>query len=73
MHYAIHARSTQAGQTQREFGQDELEGRPITNRQRAEQTAAAFAERLNKRRFLGKTDWQGEVELVNNTHIYSKL
>lgn len=72
MFYAIHARSPEAGQTQREFAQDELEGRPITNKLLAQQMADSFASRLNKRSFLGKTDWVGEIELINNTNVYAK-
>ena len=72
MRYAIHARSPQAGQTQRELAQDELQGRPITNKQLAQQMADSFAQRLNKRSFLGKTDWQGEIEFINNANVYAK-
>lgn len=70
MFYAIHAHSARKNQTQREFAQDELQGRPITNRLLAEQMAASFALRLNQQQFLGTTDWQGQIELVNNTNVY---
>lgn len=70
MFYAIHAYSRSRNQTQREMAQDELQGRPVTNRQLAEQMASAFAQRLNQQQFLRATDWQGEIELVNNTNVY---
>lgn len=70
MFYAIHAHSRIKNQTQRELAEDELKGRPITNRQLAEQMASAFAQRLNQRQFLGTTDWQGQIELINNTNVY---
>lgn len=69
MFYAVHAYSKARNQTQREFAQDELEGRPITNRPLAEQMAKSFAQRLNQRNFLKTQDWEGRVELVNNTNI----
>lgn len=72
MHYAVHAYSRTKNQTQREFNQDELQGRPATTKQYAEQLATAYAQRLNQRKFLGATDWQGQVELINNTNIYAK-
>ncbi len=73
MFYAIHAYSRTRNQTQREMAQDELQGRPVTSKQLAEQMAEAFAERLNQQQFLRATDWQGRIELINNTNIYSKL
>jgi hypothetical protein len=42
--------------------QDELEGRPITSRQLAEQTARAYAQQLNNQQFLRATDWVGQRE-----------
>jgi hypothetical protein len=63
MFYAIHAYSPSRNQTQREFNQDELEGRPATNKQRAERLAAAYAQRLNTQQFLRATDWVGQTEL----------
>ena len=72
MRYAIHAHSRTKNQTQREFNQDELQGRPATTREYALQLANAYAQRLNSRRFLGATDWQGQVELINNTNVYAK-
>jgi hypothetical protein len=72
MFYAIHAYSPSRNQTQREFNQDELEGRPATNKQRAERLAAAYAQRLNTQQFLRATDWVGQTELVNNPNLYKK-
>ena len=72
MFYAIHAHSPSRNQTQRQFCQDELEGRPITSKQLAEQMARAYAAQLNRAQFLRATDWQGEIELVNNTNVYRK-
>jgi hypothetical protein len=72
MFYAIHAHSPSRNQTQRQFNQDELEGRPITNRRLAEQHAQAYAQQLNQNQFLRTTDWVGQVELINNTNVYSK-
>jgi hypothetical protein len=72
MFYAIHAHSPSRNQTQRQFNQDELEGRPITSKQLAEQTARAYAQQLNNSQFLRATDWQAEIELVNNTNVYRK-
>lgn len=73
MFYAIHAHSPSRNQTQRELAQDELQGRPITSKQLAEQMAQAFAQRLNQQQFLRATDWTGQIELINNTNVYSKL
>ncbi len=70
MFYAIQAYSATRNQTQRELAEDELRGRPITNKQLATQMAQAFAHRLNQQQFLRTTDWQGEIELVNNTNVY---
>ena len=70
MFYAIHAYSPTRNQTQRELAQDELQGRPVTSKQLAEQMAQAFAERLNQQQFLRVTDWEPRIELVNNTNIY---
>ncbi len=70
MFYAIHAYSRTRNQTQREMAQDELQGRPVTNRQLAEQMASAFAQRLNQQQFLRTADWQPKIELVNNTNVY---
>lgn len=72
MFYAIHAHSPSRNQTQRQFNQDELEGRPITDRRLAEQHAQAYAQQLNNSQFLRTTDWVGQVELINNTNVYSK-
>jgi len=72
MFYAIHAHSPSRNQTQRQFNQDELEGRPITSRQLAEQTARAYAQQLNNQGFLRATDWVGQIELVDNTNVYAK-
>lgn len=72
MFYAIHAHSPSRNQTQRQFNQDELEGRPITSKQLAEQTARAYAQQLNRSQFLRATDWVGQIELVNNTNVYPK-
>ncbi len=70
MFYAIQAYSATRNQTQRELAEDELKGRPIVSKQLAEQMAAAFAQRLNTQQFLRATDWQGQIELVNNTNVY---
>ena len=72
MFYAIHAYSPSRNQTQRQFNQDELEGRPITNKQLAEQHAQAYAQHLNKTQFLRATDWTAQIELINNTNVYRK-
>jgi hypothetical protein len=72
MFYAIHAYSRTRNQTQRQFCQDELEGRPITNKRLAEQHADAYAQQLNNRQFLRATDWVGQIELINNTNLYPK-
>lgn len=72
MFYAIHAHSPSRNQTQRQFCQDELEGRPITNKRLAEQHAQAYAAQLNKTQFLRATDWVGQTELINNTNVYPK-
>lgn len=69
MFYAIHAYSRTANQTQRELAQDELQGRPITDRVQAQRMADSFAQRLNQRQLLKATDWVGQIELVNNTNI----
>jgi hypothetical protein len=70
MFYAIHAYSRTRNQTQRELAEDELKGRPITSKQLAEQMAQAFAQRLNQQQFLRATDWEPQIELVNNTNVY---
>lgn len=70
MFYAIHAYSRTRNQTQRELAEDELKGRPVTNKQLAEQMAKAFAQRLNQQQFLRTTDWEPQIELVNNTNVY---
>ncbi len=70
MFYAIHAYSPTRNQTQRELAEDELKGRPITSKQLATQMAQAFAQRLNQQQFLKVSDWQGQIELVNNTNVY---
>jgi hypothetical protein len=70
MFYAIHAYSRTANQRQREFAQDELQGRPITDQVQAQRMADSFAQRLNQRQLLKATDWVGEIELVNNTNIH---
>ena len=72
MFYAIHAHSPSRNQTQRQFNQDELEGRPITSKILAEQTARAYAQQLNNQQFLRATDWVGQIELINNTNVYAK-
>jgi hypothetical protein len=72
MFYAIHAYSKTRNQTQRQFNQDELEGRPITSKQLALQHAQAYAQQLNSNQFLRATDWVGQVELINNTNVYKK-
>ena len=72
MFYAIHAHSPSRNQTQRQFMQDELEGRPITNKRLAEQHASAYAQHLNKTQFLRATDWTAQIELINNTNVYRK-
>jgi hypothetical protein len=72
MFYAIHAYSPSRNQTQRQFNQDELEGRPITNKQLAEQHAQAYAQQLNNQQFLRATDWIPQTELINNTNVYRK-
>lgn len=72
MFYAIHAHSPSRNQTQRQFNQDELEGRPIVSKLLAEQTARAYAEQLNNQQFLRASDWVGRVELINNTNVYRK-
>jgi hypothetical protein len=72
MFYAIHAYSKTRNQTQRQFCQDELEGRPITNKRLAEQHADAYAQQLNNQQFLRATDWVGQTELINNTNVYKK-
>jgi hypothetical protein len=72
MFYAIHAYSKTRNQTQRQFNQDELEGRPITNKRLAEQHAQAYAQQLNSNQFLRATDWVGQTELINNTNVYKK-
>jgi len=69
MFYAIQAYSRARNQTQREMSQDELQGRPITNRRLAEQMAESFAQRLNQRGFLRTADWQPRVEEIDNTAI----
>ena len=72
MFYAIHAHSPSRNQTQRQFMQDELQGRPITSKLLAEQTARAYAEQLNQNQFLRATDWVGRIELINNVNVYAK-
>ena len=72
MFYAIHAYSKTRNQTQRQFNQDELEGRPITSKRLAEQHASAYAQQLNSNQFLRATDWVGQTELINNTNVYKK-
>jgi hypothetical protein len=72
MFYAIHAYSKTRNQTQRQFNQDELEGRPITSKRLAEQHASAYAQQLNNQQFLRATDWVGQTELINNTNVYKK-
>jgi hypothetical protein len=54
------------------MAQDELQGRPITSKQLAEQHAEAFAGRLNTQQFLRATDWVGQIELINNANVYPK-
>ena len=72
MFYAIHAYSKTRNQTQRQFCQDELEGRPITNKRLAEQHASAYAQQLNNTQFLRATDWTPQIELINNVNVYKK-
>ncbi len=70
MFYAIQAYSRSRNQTQRELAEDELRGRPVTDKQLATQMATAFAERLNTQQFLRAQDWEPRIELVNNTNVY---
>lgn len=72
MFYAIHAHSPSRNQTQRQFNQDELEGRPIVSKLLAEQTARAYAQQLNNQQFLRASDWVPQIELINNTNVYPK-
>ena len=72
MFYAINAYSKSRNQKQRQFNQDELEGRPVTNKQLAEQHANAYAQQLNNSQFLRATDWTPQIELINNTNVYRK-
>ena len=72
MFYAIHAYSKTRNQTQRQFMQDELAGRPITSKILAEQTARAYAQQLNQNQFLRATDWTPQIELINNVNVYRK-
>ena len=72
MFYAIHAHSPSRNQTQRQFMQDELEGRPIVSKLLAEQTARAYAQQLNNQQFLRASDWVPQIELINNTNVYPK-
>ena len=69
MFYAIQAYSPSQNQTQRQFLEDELKGRPITDEQYAKRAADAFAWGLNQKRFLNSTDWQPKIELINNTNV----
>ena len=72
MFYAIHAYSKTRNQTQRQFMQDELAGRPIVSKQLAEQHAQAYAQQLNNQQFLRATDWTPQIELINNVNVYRK-
>jgi alkylation response protein AidB-like acyl-CoA dehydrogenase len=72
MFNAILAYSKSRNQKQRQFNQDELAGRPITSKQLAEQHARAYAQQLNNSQFLRATDWQAQIELINNTNVYRK-
>jgi hypothetical protein len=62
--YEIRAYSKSRNETQREFDQDALQGRPTTSRQLAQQKADAFAHRLNTQQKLRTTDWIGQVKQI---------
>ena len=62
--YEILAYSKTLNQTQREFDQDALQGRPTTAPRLAQQKADAFAHRLNTQKKLRASDWVGRVNYI---------
>jgi hypothetical protein len=62
--YEILAYSKTLNQTQREFDQDALQGRPTTTPRLAQQKADAFAHRLNTQKKLRASDWVGRVNYI---------
>jgi len=66
MFYSIQARSKRAQQAQRFFDEDELMGRRCTTLVEANRKANAFAEGLNKRKFLTHSDWTPEVVEIDS-------
>lgn len=68
MEYAIKAFSYARNETQREINL-EPSNPAVTNPVYAQQIADAFAHRLNTNQFLNTTDWVGQIELINNSHI----
>ena len=62
--YEILAYSKSRNETQREFDQDALQGRPTQNARLAQQKADAFAHRLNTQQKLRTTDWVGRVNSI---------
>jgi hypothetical protein len=62
--YAILAFSYKLNQTQRELNL-EPGMNAITEERYAQQTADAFAGRLNRDHFLNTTDWVGKIEYID--------
>lgn len=62
--YEIRAYSKSRNETQREFDQDALQGRPTQTLELAQRKADAFAHRLNTQRKLRVTDWVGQVKQI---------
>jgi len=62
--YAILAFSYKLNQTQRELNL-EPGMKTITEQRYAQQTADAFAGRLNRDSFLNTTDWVGKTEYID--------
>lgn len=62
--YEIRAYSKSRNETQREFDQDALQGRPTLTQELAQRKADAFAHRLNEQRKLKTADWVGQVKQI---------
>jgi hypothetical protein len=62
--YEILAYSKNLNQTQREFDQDALQGRPTQDARLAQRKADAFAHRLNAQQKLRTADWVGRVNYI---------
>ena len=62
--YEIRAYSKSRNETQREFDQDALQGRPTLTQELAQRKADAFAHRLNEQRKLKANDWVGQVKRI---------